>query len=159
VTETGLVLLDESILSAEPWLPRTLRPYIEQEIHSLDSDIARCLRRYRNGRQPRDFLGKNVILVDDGALSGVTLVAALQSLRQLGVTRLVGGLPIASEESIAQIDALTDELVVLLSPKTLQTLENYYDDCGELSDEVECAPQTGEFRSQVEYGPISGFHV
>jgi hypothetical protein len=24
---------------------------------------------------------------------------------------------------------------------------------------MECAPQTGEFRSQVEYGPISGFHV
>jgi hypothetical protein len=24
---------------------------------------------------------------------------------------------------------------------------------------LECAPLTGEFPSQVEYGPISGFHV
>jgi len=135
VTETGVVFLDESILSAEPRLPRDLRTYIENEINSLENDIAGYLRRYRDGGQPRAFLGKILITVDEGAFTAATFVAALQSLRKLGASRLVGGLPIASRECIAQIHPLTDELVVLLSPKTAGTIEDYYQNFGDLSDE------------------------
>jgi len=135
VTETGVVVLDESILSAEPWLSRELRRYIENEIASLENDIARCIRRYRDGRQLRDFLAKTLITMDEGAVTVATFVAALQSLRRLGANRLIGVLPIASRECVARIDPLTDELVILLSPKKVGTLEDYYDDFGELSDE------------------------
>jgi predicted phosphoribosyltransferase len=76
-----------------------------------------------------------LITVDEGAVTGATFVAALQSLRRLGANRLIGVLPIASRESIAQIHSLTDELVILVSPKKVENLEDYYDDFGELSDE------------------------
>ena len=135
VTETGVVFLDESILTAEPWLSRDLRRYIENEINSRKNDIARCLRRYQDGGQPRAFLAKTLITVDEGAVTGATFVAALQSLRRLGANRLIGVLPIASRESIAQIHPLTDELVILSSPRKVKTLEDYYDDFRELSDE------------------------
>jgi putative phosphoribosyl transferase len=135
VTETGVVFLDESILTAEPWLSRDLRRYLENEINLRKNDIARCLRRYRDFAQSQAFLAKTLITVDEGAVTGATFVAALQSLRRLGANRLIGVLPIASRESIAQIHPLTDELVVLLSPNKVENLEDYYDDFGDLSDE------------------------
>jgi predicted phosphoribosyltransferase len=80
--------------------------------------------RYRNSRQRGAFPGKTLIAVDDGAFTGATFVAALQSLRKLGANRLVGGLPIASRECIAQIHSLTDELVILFSSKEVRNLED-----------------------------------
>jgi predicted phosphoribosyltransferase len=135
VTETGVVFLDEAVLSTEPWLSRELRRYIEDEIRLRESDVTQRCACYRSGQPPPDFRHKTLITVDDGAFTGATFVAAAQSFRKLGAHRLIGGLPVASEQCVEQIRSLTDELVVLLAPKKIENLEDYYDDFTELSDE------------------------
>lgn len=135
VTETGIVFLDEAVLCTEPWLPRELRRYIEEEVRLREDDVARRCACYRGGRTPPDFRDQTVITVDDGTFTGATFVAAVQSLRKLGARHLIGGLPVASERAVEQIRPLTDDLVVLLVPKKIENLGDYYSDFAELSDD------------------------
>ena len=90
---------------------------------------------YRGGQPAPDFHGKTLITVDDGTFTGATFVAAAQSFRKLGARQLIGGLPVAPKRCIGQIRRLTDELVVLIAPKKIENLGDYYDDFAELSDE------------------------
>jgi len=135
VTETGVVFIDQAVLSTELWLPRELRRYIEEEIRLREKDVARRCACYRAGRMLRDLRGQTVITVDDGAFTGATFVAAVQSLQKMGARYLIGGLPVAPKSAIRQIHPLTDELVVLLAPTTIEDLGDYYDEFAELTDE------------------------
>lgn len=136
VTETGIVFIDEAVLSSEPWPPRELRLYIEQELQLQELEIARRCARYRGGRGVVDFRNQTVIAVDEGAFTGSTFVAAVQSLRKMGACYVIGGLPVAPKRAVRQIGPQTDELVVLLqAPVKIEDLGDYYDDFTELSDE------------------------
>lgn len=135
VTEAGVVFIDEAVLSTEPWLPRELRRYIEEELQLREKDVVRRCACYRSGRRLPDFRDQTVIAVDDGAFTGATFVAAVQSLRKMGARYLVGGLPVAPKCAVRQIRPLSDELVVLLAPTTIEDLGHYYDDFADLSDE------------------------
>ena len=96
VTETGVVFLDEVALWTEPWLPRELRRYIEEELRLREDDVARRCTCYRRGQKLPDFRAQNIITVDDGTFTGATFVAAMQSLRKLGARYLIGALPVAT---------------------------------------------------------------
>ena len=74
-----------------------------------------------------------MITVDDGTFTGATFIAAVQSLRKLGASHLIGALPVASERAVEQIRPLTDDLVVLLVLSNIENLEQYYDDFPDLS--------------------------
>jgi putative phosphoribosyl transferase len=135
VTETGFVFIDEAVLSTEPWPPHELRRYIEEELQLRKLEIARRCACYRCPGKVVDFRDQTVIAVDEGAFTGTTFVAALQSLRMMGARYLVGGLPVAPKGAIRQIWPLTDELVVLRAPAKIEDLGDYYDELRELSDE------------------------
>jgi len=135
VTETGVVFLDEAALWTEPWLPRELRRYIDEELRLRQGDVARQCACYRRGQMPPDFHDQNIIAVDDGTFTGATFAAAVQSLRKLGARYLVGALPVATRSALEKIRPLTDALVVLLAPSEIENLGDYYDDFGEVSDD------------------------
>jgi putative phosphoribosyl transferase len=135
VTETEVVFLDEAALCTEPWLPRELRRYIEEELRLRKDEVARRCACYRRGQMPPDFRDQNIITVDDGTFTGATFVAAVQSLRKLGARYLIGALPVATRSALEKIRPLTDSLIVLLAPSEIENLGDYYDDLGELSDD------------------------
>lgn len=134
VTETGVVFIDEAVLSTEPWPPPELRRYIEEQLQLRKLEIARRCACYRGRRKVADFRDQTVIAVDDGAFTGTTFVAAVQSLRKMGARYVVGGLPVAPKRAVRQILPLTDELVVLMAPPKIEDLGDYYNDFAELSD-------------------------
>ena len=135
VTETGVVFLDEAALRTEPWLPRELRRYLEEELRSSEGDLALRRACYRGSGTAPDFHDQTVIIVDDGACTGATFIAAVQSIRKLGARYLIGALPVASERAVEQIRLSTDDLLVLLAPGKMENLGDYYDNLAELSDE------------------------
>lgn len=135
VTETGIVFLDEAVLCAEPWIPRELRRYIEEEVRLREHDVAERCECYRSGRKLPDLQDQTVITVDEGTFTGATFIAAVQSLRKLGARYLIAGLPMSTERAVEQIRPLTDDLVVLLVTNKIESLADYYDDFAELSDE------------------------
>jgi putative phosphoribosyl transferase len=61
--------------------------------------------------------GKTVILVDDGAATGSTLIASARFVRKHDPSFLVVGVPIATKSAKAQLEKEADEVVTILEAK------------------------------------------
>ncbi|MBI4376773.1 MAG: phosphoribosyltransferase [Elusimicrobia bacterium] len=120
VTERGTMLADRAI---EPPLAHMAKQEVEWR---------RLL--YRGGRPLPLIAGRIVILVDDGAATGSTFLAAAQAVDALAPKRLVAALPVASVEASDKIRGYVDELVALERPEDLVCLGDYYDEFRPVSD-------------------------
>lgn len=79
------------------------------------------------------FVGKTVILVDDGVATGQTFVAAAETIRkQLGALRTIGAVPVCSKDRVARVRQSVDELIV---PEDLSAVGEFYDDFSRLPDD------------------------
>lgn len=108
--------------------------YIEQEKrHQLDVLKARR-RLYTPGRAPIDAAGRIVIVVDDGLATGATMVAALHATRSRHPAKLICAVPVASEESLAMVRSLADEVVCLHAPEDFGSVGRFYRSFDQVED-------------------------
>ena len=77
---------------------------------------------------------RTVILVDDGIATGSTFLASVQSIRSLNPQRLIGAIPVGPMETIREVRAQVDELVVLATPDPFWAVGNHYVDFAQVSD-------------------------
>ncbi len=84
---------------------------IEESISKTRKIIQERLRRYRGDKSMPDFLGKVVILVDDGLASGYTMLAAVRSIIKKEHEKIVVAVPTAS---MSAIKLLTDEVDMIV---------------------------------------------
>lgn len=84
------------------------------------------------GREPENLKGRDVILIDDGIATGETMQLAVKILREKGVERIIVGVPVASGDSLSRLGA--DEIICVLSPKTLGTIGEFYDEFSQVED-------------------------
>ena len=61
----------------------------------------------------RVFYGRNVIMVSDGLLTGLSLAAAVNFLKPIRTAKLIGAAPMASVSAVDQLHILCDEIHVL----------------------------------------------
>jgi putative phosphoribosyl transferase len=101
-------------------------------------------RRLRAERAPLDVKGRPVIVVDDGAASGLTAWAAVKALRERGPARVTLALPVAAASTVASLGALVDEFVCLVSPESIWSLASFYGDFGPVSDDEAAAYLRGD---------------
>ncbi|MBL8769468.1 MAG: phosphoribosyltransferase [Planctomycetes bacterium] len=114
--------------------PEDVRAAGEAELIRLRARAARMRRG--PGIDPRSRV---VIVVDDGAATGSTLVAALRCIARRKPARLVAAVPIASIEAHRLLFAYADEVVALLVPRTMQAVGEFYDDFPQVLDETVAA--------------------
>jgi putative phosphoribosyl transferase len=109
-----------------------------QELTSVIAQEQAELRRretfYRGDRRPIPIKGKTVILVDDGAVTGATMRAAIRAVRGLQPARIVAALPVASLPACALLHAEADELVCEIKPAFLRSVGEWYRDFPEITD-------------------------
>jgi putative phosphoribosyl transferase len=133
----GAVAEDE-----EPWLAEQTmrragasREYLAQELARQRDEIVRRRRCFRGGRSLSLPERATVILVDDGAATGSTVVAAIRALRRHGIARLVLAIPVAPRHTAAALRGLVDELIVLATPRRLHSVGFFYDEFAAVADE------------------------
>lgn len=78
--------------------------------------------------------GRTVILVDDGIATGATVRAAVEAVRALGAAAVVVSAPVAPEQVVAQLSAVADRVVVLVSATRFGSVGSFYVDFAQLSD-------------------------
>lgn len=110
------------------------REYLEAAAGAGRAEIARRLALYRGGRQQSVVAGRTVVLVDDGIATGMTLMAALQSLRRRGAARIVVAVPVAATDAADRIAGAADELVVLAVPPGFSAVGQFYQDFSQTGD-------------------------
>ncbi|HEX4969766.1 MAG TPA: phosphoribosyltransferase family protein [Steroidobacteraceae bacterium] len=109
-----------------------------QELNSVIAQAqAELLLRetfYRGDRRAIPVAGKTVILVDDGAVTGATMRAAIRAARGLRPARIVAALPVASLAACALLHAEADELVCEIKPAFLRSVGECYRHFPEITD-------------------------
>ncbi|WP_337868986.1 phosphoribosyltransferase [Meiothermus sp.] len=99
------------------------------------AELQRRERLYRGNRPFPDLKGRTVLLVDDGLATGATMKAAIAAARQHNPARLVVAVPVAPPDTVAELQALVDEVVCLETPAFFQAVGLWYEHFPQTSDE------------------------
>ena len=108
--------------------------YLHREAQSAGAEIHRRLESYRGDRPGSAIAGHTVVLVDDGIATGLTLVAAVRSLRRRGAAHIIAAAPVASPSAEQALHRVADEVVVLWVDPHLQAVGQYYARFDQTSD-------------------------
>lgn len=108
--------------------------YLHREAVSAGAEIRRRLAVYRADRPVPVIAGRTVVLVDDGIATGLTLIAAVRSLRRRGAARIVVAAPVASPSAEQALHRVADGVVVLWVDPHLQAVGQYYTRFGQVPD-------------------------
>lgn len=108
----------------------------------LEDEIARRLETLRERRKayspvrpPLDPSGRTVIVVDDGAATGATLLSALELLRPKQPATLVAALAVAPPDTVEILAEVADEVVCLQAPRLFFAVGQFFREFEQVSDE------------------------
>ncbi|MDJ1506448.1 phosphoribosyltransferase family protein [Xanthocytophaga agilis] len=82
-----------------------------------------------------DVAGKTVIVVDDGAATGNTLLETVQLLMKEKPGRIVIALPISSRSAMEQLAIQAAEVVCLLTPREFRGVGAFYASFEQITDQ------------------------
>jgi predicted phosphoribosyltransferase len=97
-------------------------------------ELRRRVTAYRGDRPPPDLHGRTVVVVDDGAATGLTDVAAIQAVRRRQPRQVILALPVCSVEALELLRGEADEVVCLRAPHPFFGVGQWYRDFGQVSD-------------------------
>lgn len=97
-------------------------------------EIERRRAIYAPGCAPISAKGKTAILVDDGVATGASMKAAIAAIRRRAPKRVIVAAPVASPDTMSELAALADEVVVLAAPANFRAVGLYYEDFRQLED-------------------------
>ena len=101
--------------------------YIEQQKLQRLFDMNKLLGQ--GGVISADLLrNRNVIVVSDGLMNGLSMHAAAQYLKPIKTKRVIMVTPFASVKAVDQLHILADELICLNVLEDVISIDHYYDD-------------------------------
>lgn len=108
--------------------------WIAAEADRIRESLRERSRVYHGSGEHVPVAGSTVILTDDGAATGRTMLVAVDLLRRQGAARIVAAVPVAPAEAVAALSARADEVVCLEVPSSFMAIGEYYDDFTQVSD-------------------------
>src|SRR5215211_852703 len=144
VMEDGTAYLNEEIVR----ILEVSKEYIEQEKAKQIQEIKRRTSLYRGSRSYELSNIKNIVLVDDGAATGATVIAAARwirrrilqkqkpSLHNTG-NRLIIAIPVAANDTVDLFKKEADHVEVIITPSTysFRSVGQYYQSFEQVEDE------------------------
>lgn len=109
--------------------------YVEREREAEAREAREKLERYRGIAEPPDLEGKRVLVVDDGLATGATVTAALRQVREVGASRVVLAVPVASPNSVERLREEADEVIAVETPTNFRAVGQFYESFAQVSDE------------------------
>lgn len=101
--------------------------YLEQQKSQKIFEMNRLLGQ--GGIIKPDLLrGRNVIVVSDGLVNGMSLHAAAQYLKPIKIEKLIMVTPFASVSAVDQMHILADEILCLNTMEEVISVDHYYED-------------------------------
>lgn len=128
-------LTDAAIDAALVERERIPSGFIASEIARVRESLRQRYRMYRGAARPLPVAGKTVILTDDGAATGRTLLAAIELLRSEGAGKIVAALPVAPPDTVKVLERSADEVVCLEVPGDFMAIGQFYENFSQVADE------------------------
>lgn len=131
ITETGEGIFDEETIKTY----NISKDYIENEIKKEKAEAERRLKLYRGKRPCLVLTGKTVIVLDDGLATGLTMRAAIKTVKARNPRRIVVAIPIGPPDSIEMIKREVDEIIYLDAPFFFGAVGAFYEEFSQTTDE------------------------
>lgn len=131
VAQDGSTYLNERLVDMLGIARGDLDGLIEKEV----KEIERRMTGYRGSTEYPDYKKNTIILVDDGAATGYTMLAAAEFARkELKPARLVIAVPVAPPDTLELFAQVADEVVCLLSAADFYAVGQFYRDFSQTTD-------------------------
>jgi len=130
VAGNGFTMLNDQLVSRL----QVDKKYINETVDKELAEIRRRLKDYRGNRPLPEIDGRLVILIDDGVATGYTLLAALRSLQEKSLSKLVLSVPVGPPDTFSLLEREVDELVYLEAPASFAAVGQFYREFGQVSD-------------------------
>lgn len=130
IAEGGGTYLDEEMMNAEGISFADIEPIIEREMEEL----RRRREAFPRGTSP-SLRGRNIILTDDGAATGATLLAAIDALRKAKVKAVTVAVPVCAPDTAHRLREAADTFVTLATPAPFYAVAQWYLSFPQLSDD------------------------
>lgn len=134
VSSSGVVVLNE-----DSGIPHeALGQYIASEqrrLGQLTRDMELKWLAYSGRKEQLDFNQKRAIIVDDGIATGMTVLAAADSLKALGAAEVLIATPVLATESRELLASHCNEIVCVLEPTGLGAIGLFYEDFHQVMEE------------------------
>lgn len=103
--------------------------YVEEEMSTHKQEIQHRISLYRKaGTSGSHINGKTVILADDGATTGATIIAAARAVMKQNPSNLIIALPVAPKSLVHLLKENAGNVEVILTPTSdLYTISKYYE--------------------------------
>jgi putative phosphoribosyl transferase len=110
--------------------------YLEMEKLQQKKEIDRRMGLYRRKTTKEyEIKGKTVFLIDDGAATGSTIIAAAEWIRKQNPKRLVIALPVAPSHVRMALKQQADSLEIVYAPSNFISVEQFYQNFDVISDQ------------------------
>ncbi len=129
-----MIIIDQDITQTYEIDPETIRAIAARAKAELKWRDA-CYRHFRPLLKIRERV---VILVDDGIATGSTIHAAVTALRQHKPKQIIIATPIASLDGVKRIKTYADDLICLITAKSLYAVDFWYEDFSPVTDQEVC---------------------
>jgi putative phosphoribosyl transferase len=139
--ELGIgAIMDKDTVYLNEYVVKALRvqsDYIETEKESQIQEISRRSLLYRPKQNEYNIKNKTIILVDDGAATGATLVVSARWIRKRNPKKIVIAIPVAPNETVELLKNEVDQVVTILIPPTsnFTSVAQFYDNFQEITDD------------------------
>ncbi|MCL6612581.1 MAG: phosphoribosyltransferase [Peptococcaceae bacterium] len=131
VAQDGSTFLNRDQISLIGIRKKDLDGLIEREVR----EIKRRMAGYRGSAEYPDFRNKTLILVDDGAATGYTMLAAAGfAKKSLQPGRLIIAVPVAPPDTLELFGRVADEVVCLCAPDNFYAVGQFYHNFAQTTD-------------------------
>jgi len=93
------------------------------------------VNKFRKGKQIEALENKNVLIVDEGINTGLTIMACIKTAINLKAKSISVAVPVLPTLSISSIEAIADDLYFIKKLDHFVEIDFYYDSLEELSFE------------------------
>lgn len=130
LAEGGATFLDEELMKNYNLSFEDIEPIIEEET----TEMKRRIQAY-NVRPRPELNGKTIILTDDGAATGSTMLAAMDDVRKQRAEKVIPALPVCPPDTAAALRAKADDCIILKIPANFDAVGKWYREFPQLEDE------------------------
>lgn len=124
------------------------RQQIDYEASRVREEIKKRTMLYKGERAPIRISGQTVILIDDGLASGITMTAAVESVRHRRPREVVVAVPCASGTAVKKLEVVADKVVtVVTSYAPMFAVADFYKHWYDVSD-TEVVRYLSQWRTQ-----------
>ena len=125
ITETQEIVIHEELMKS---FNLDLEQIYEKSTEIYNTKIQQDKKEQRDGKDILNLTDANVLLVDEGLNTGLTMMACIKSVINKKARSICVAVPILPEITINDIEILADDLYYVEAPKHFVSIDFYYDE-------------------------------